>query len=144
MRYLYQFWCAHDYLDANIATCARSGFDDKGLTKPLLQPLADQTREDVRCTAGRSGDNHTDWSASGTLGLARSASRPAMRQRPRPDAENFGGEVSRCPPGSSLFCGTAYAMTDTEGFDPSGTRCLDSCKEVPQSKTNGTVPSDKV
>ena len=42
------------------------------------------------------------------------------------------------------FCGTAYAMTDTEGFDPSGTRCLDSCKEVPQSKTNGTVPSDKV
>ena len=37
------------------------------------------------------------------------------------------------------FCGTAYAMTDTEGFDPSGTRCLDNCKEVPHPKTNGTV-----
>jgi hypothetical protein len=28
----------------------------------------------------------------------RSATRPAARQRPRPDAENFGGEVSFEPP----------------------------------------------
>ena len=31
-------------------TCTR--FDDKRLTKPLLQPLAHQTRKDVSCTAG--------------------------------------------------------------------------------------------
>src|SRR5262245_12976659 len=45
---------------------------------------------------GATRRNPSAPAASGRLAPSRSATAPAARQRPRPDAENFGGGISRC------------------------------------------------
>src|SRR5262249_8341169 len=51
------------------------------------------------------------------LAPTRNASRPAARQRPRPDAENFGGEVSQYP---SLVAGLRDARSCKTSLDRVG------------------------
>jgi hypothetical protein len=63
------------------------------LAETLRQPLTHQARKDVKRAAGGKGDDHTP-AASERLAPKQSTTRPAARQRPLPDAENFGEEVS--------------------------------------------------
>src|SRR5262245_37759817 len=83
----------HDRLSADIGASSRPILDDKLLTEPLRQELAYQTRDDVVPAASGSRYECAP-AASDRLAPLRFATRPAVRQRPRPDAENFGGEVS--------------------------------------------------
>ena len=94
---------AHDRLGGDIAAGARPVVDDELLTEPLRQPLTHQARDDVELAAGRKADDQCAPAAPDRLAPSRRATRPAARQRPRPDAEiAFGGEVSSSP---SLFGG---------------------------------------
>ena len=94
----------HDRFRADSSTRARPVLDNEWLTEPLRKPLAYQPREEVDVTPGSKADDDPHRPASDRLARLRSATRPAARPRPRPDAEIvFGGEVSsRKPP--SLVC----------------------------------------
>jgi hypothetical protein len=48
---------AHDGLGPDIAAAARPILDNKGIAKPLRQPLPDQARDDVGRTAGGGNDH---------------------------------------------------------------------------------------
>jgi len=52
-----------------------------------------RARGDVGRAGGRERHNHPHWPMD-RLAPKRNARRPGARQRPRPDGENFGGEVS--------------------------------------------------
>ena len=89
---------AHDRLGGDIAASTRPVLDDEWLAEPLRQPLTDQPREDV----GRppAAKPTIDAHRPRRIGLrpCDRATRPAARQRPRPDARIvFGGEVSSSP-----------------------------------------------
>ena len=59
--------------------------------------LTDQARDDVGRAAGGNEDDQSAPAATDRLAPAPCATRPAARQRPRPDAEIVGGEVSSSP-----------------------------------------------
>ena len=84
----------HDRLGADIAAGARPVLDDEWLAEPLRQPLTHQARDDVGRAAGGKADDRCAPAATDRLAPSRCARRPAARQRPRPDAEICGGEVS--------------------------------------------------
>src|SRR5215475_11501783 len=62
------------------------------------------------------------------LAPSQSATRPRARQRPQPDAENFGGEVSFEPPSPTPFTSLDHLVGDGEypwGYlDPQRSRSL--------------------
>ena len=84
----------YDGLRGNIAGSARSVLDDEWLAEPLLQPLSYKARNHVGLAASRKADDHAHRPVRIRLRPTRSATWPAARQRPRPDAEIVGGEVS--------------------------------------------------
>ena len=87
----------HDRLGADIGAGARPVLDDEWLAEPLRQPLADQARDDVGPAARREWRRSSAPAASDRLAPRRSAGQPGARQRPLPDAEIDGGEVSWRP-----------------------------------------------
>ena len=96
---------AHDRLGADVAAGARPVLDDEWLAEPLRQPLPDQAREDVGRAAGGNGDDRCAPAASDRLAPTRRATRPAARQRPRPDAEivRRGSFILNPPSAASSF-----------------------------------------
>ena len=88
---------AHDRLGADVAAGARPVLDDEGLAEPLRQPLTHQARHDVGRAARAQAARSSAPAASDRLAPSRRATRPAARQRPRPDAEIVGGKVSWQP-----------------------------------------------
>jgi hypothetical protein len=84
----------HNRLGADIAAATRPVVDNKLLAEALRQPLTHQTREDVARTRRRQRGRPRAPAATGRLAPMPRATAPVARQRPRRDAENFGGEVS--------------------------------------------------
>ena len=89
---------AHDRLGGDIAAGARPVLDDEWLAEPLRQPLTDQAREDVVRAAGGKADDRCAPAATDRFAPTRRATWPEARQRPLPDAEIGGAEVSWRPP----------------------------------------------
>ena len=77
----------HDRLGGDIAAGARPVLDDELLAEPLRQPLTHQARDDVGRAARRRSRRRCAPAATDRLAPKRCATRPAARQRPRPDAE---------------------------------------------------------
>jgi hypothetical protein len=85
---------AHDGFGGDVGGCPGPVFDDELLAESLGQPLTDQARGDVGGAAGGKADDQAHRPRRNSLALSPTVTRPAARQRPRPDSENFGGEVS--------------------------------------------------
>ena len=88
---------AHDRLGGDIAASTRPVLDDERLAEPLRQPLTDQARDDVGRAARRQRRRSSAPAATDRFAPSRCATRPGARQRPRPDAKIYGGEVSSSP-----------------------------------------------
>src|SRR5262249_43974795 len=87
--------CLHDRLRADIAGGPRPVLDDEWSAEPFRQPLSPQPRENVAAATGGGGSRLSPApDATDRLAPMRRATRPAARQRPLTDGENFGGEVS--------------------------------------------------
>src|SRR6266516_553315 len=76
---------AHDGLGADVAAGARAIFNDELLTQPLRQPLPDEPRGTVRRAGWSDRHDQAQPAATDRPALSRCATRPAARQRPRPD-----------------------------------------------------------
>ena len=84
----------HDRLGGDIAAGSRPVLDDKMLAKPLRQPLSDQARENVGRSHPAQNRRSSAPAETDRLAPTQRATPPEARQRPQPDAEIVGGEVS--------------------------------------------------